>query len=185
MIEAVYNEINNKMKSSIDHLNKDLSGVRTGRASTVLLESIAVDYYGAQTPINQLATLSVPEGSLITVQPWDGSLLKNIEKAILSSDLGLTPSNDGSIIRIPIPPLSGERRQELIKHVKKTAEECKVNIRNIRRSGNEDLKKLEKGGKISEDDSRKAHDKVQKITDDFIKKTDEILSNKEKEILET
>lgn len=185
MLQLVFDEINKKMVGAIDHLTKELAGVRTGRASTRLLEDISVDYYGTQTPINQLATLSVPESSLITVQPWDRGMLQSVEKAILSSGLGLTPSNDGNLIRIPIPPLSGERRLELVKHVKKLAEDARIAVRNIRRIGNEDLKKLEKEGEITEDGLHKAHDKIQKITDDSIKKIDHIYAQKEKEILET
>ena len=184
MVELVYDDVTSKMQAAVDHLKKDFSGVRTGRASTALLEGITVDYYGAPTPLNQLATLSVPENTLITVQPWDSSILSSVEKAIQASDLGLTPSNDGHIIRLPVPRLSGERRQELAKLVKKMAEDAKVAIRNIRRHGNDELKNFEKSGDISEDDHRKAHDKVQKITDDYTKKIDEILSIKEKEILE-
>ncbi|MBI5187069.1 MAG: ribosome recycling factor [Nitrospinae bacterium] len=185
MIQALFDELNKKITVAIDHLKKELAGVRTGRASTGLLEDMTVDYYGTQTPINQLATLSVPESSLITVQPWDRTMLQAIEKAILSSSLGLTPANDGNLIRIPIPPLSGERRLELVKHVKKLAEETRVVVRNVRRVKNEDLKKLEKDGKITEDDFHKAHDKIQKITDDYIKKIDQIFAVKEKEIIET
>jgi len=185
MLQSVFDDITAKMTGAIDRLKRELSGVRTGRASTALLEGITVDYYGARTPLNQLATVSVPESSLLTVQPWDHSAMQVIEKAIQSSDLGLTPSNDGNVIRIPIPPLSMERRRTLVKHVKKQAEEGKVAIRNIRRNGNEDLKHLEKDGDITEDDQRKAHDKIQKITDDFTKNIDQILSLKENEILET
>ncbi len=184
MLEKVYEDTERKMTSAIDHLAKELAGVRTGRASTALLEGIAVDYYGTPTPLNQMATLSVPEGSLITVQPWDRTMLAAMEKAIQASSLGLTPSNDGTVIRIPIPPLSGERRQELVKHVKKLAEDGKVAVRNVRRSANEELKKAQSKSEITEDDLHKAQDKVQNSTNGFVEKIDKILADKEKEILE-
>lgn len=184
MVELIFDDITEKMAGAVEHMKKEFAGVRTGRASTALLEGISVDYYGVQTPLSQAATLSIPESTLITVQPWDTSMLQAMEKAIMASDLGLTPSNDGTVIRIPIPPLSGERRQELAKHVKKVAEDTRISVRNIRRNGNEELKKLQKESDITEDEHHKANDKVQKITDDFIKKIDGVLAIKEKEILE-
>jgi ribosome recycling factor len=158
--------------------------VRTGRASISLLDGIKVDYYGTQTPLNQLATLSVPEPRLITIQPWDATVIKEIEKAIMKSDLGLTPVNDGKIIRVSIPPLTEQRRVELVKVVKKMAETCKVSIRNHRRDFNEDLKQKKKDKEVSEDEFFKGQKEVQDITDDYIKKSDELTQTKEKEILE-
>lgn len=184
MIQNVYNDTNRKMESSIAILQKELAGIRTGRASLALLDGIKVDYYGNPSPLTQVASLSVPDSRLITIQPWDTSLLPAIEKAILSSNLGLTPANDGKIIRIPIPPLTEERRKELVKVVKKIAEDCKVAIRNVRRESMEHLKSLEKNKKISQDDHKKANDEVQKITDKFIKRVDDITAKKDKEILE-
>lgn len=184
MIQNVYNDTNKKMESSIAVLQKELAGIRTGRASLALLDGIKVGYYGNPTPLNQVATLSVPESRLITIQPWDVSVVSAIEKAILASNLGLTPANDGKIIRLSIPPLTEERRKELVKVVKKIAEDTKVAIRNVRRDSMEHLKALEKDKKISQDDHKKAHDEIQKITDKFIKKVDEITAKKDKEILE-
>lgn len=184
MIQNVYNDTNRKMESSIAILQKELAGIRTGRVSLALLDGIKVDYYGNPSPLTQVATLSVPDSRLISIQPWDTSLLPAIEKAILSSNLGLTPTNDGKIIRISIPPLTEERRKELVKVVKKIAEDCKVAIRNVRRESMEHLKSLEKDKKISQDDHKKANDEVQKITDKFIKRVDDITAKKDKEILE-
>lgn len=184
MIEGVYKEIEEKMKSSLDVLKRDLNTIRTGRASLSLLDGIVIDYYGTSTPLNQLATLSVPESRLITIQPWDNSVMGEVEKAILKSDLGLTPVNDGKTIRISIPPLTEERRKELVKIVKKYSEECKIAVRNVRREGNESLKNLEKNKSITEDDLFKSQSKIQEMTDDYIKKVDEITEKKEKEVLE-
>lgn len=184
MLELVYEETREKMENSIAALNKALKRVRTGRASLSLLEGIRVDYYGTQTPIDQTASVAVPESRLLTIQPWDASIIKDIEKAILKSDLGLTPSNDGKIIRISIPPLTEDRRKELVKVVNKTGEEAKVSVRNARRDSNETIKKMKKDGDVAEDEAFKAQDKVQEITDGFVKKVDEICEEKEKEILE-
>jgi ribosome recycling factor len=184
MIEETYQETQERMGKSIDALKNELKRIRTGRATTSLLDGIRADYYGTPTPINQMATVSVPESRLITIQPWDASAIKEIEKAILKSDLGLTPSNDGKIIRIAIPPLSEERRKELVKLVHKTCEEYKVAVRNIRRDANELIKGFKKDGDISEDDAFKAQDQIQKITDDHIEKIEGVYRNKEKEILE-
>ncbi|HUU50944.1 MAG TPA: ribosome recycling factor [Nitrospinota bacterium] len=184
MVEKVYKEIEEKMESSLEVFRKDLNTIRTGRASLSLLDGVTVDYYGNPTPLNQVATLSVPESRSITIQPWDNSIIGAIEKAILKSDLGLTPINDGKIIRISIPPLTEERRKELVKVVKKYSEECKIAIRNIRREGNESLKSLEKDGEISEDEFYKSQRKIQEDTDSHIEKTDEITKKKEIEILE-
>jgi len=172
------------MGKSIDALENELKRVRTGRASLNILDGIRVDYYGTQTPLNQMASLSVPESRLIVIQPWDATVIKDIEKALLASDLGLTPSSDGKLIRLAIPPLTEERRKELVKVIGKMCEDYKVAIRNIRRDSNEFLKMAKKEGDISEDDLYKGQDKVQEITDEFVKRIDEIFKEKEKEILE-
>ena len=184
MIESVFEETKENMGKSISALQNELKRVRTGRASLSILDGIRVDYYGTPTPLNQIASLSVPESRLITVQPWDVSVIKEIEKAIMKSDLGLTPSSDGKIIRISIPPLTEDRRKKLVKVVHKTCEDCKVAVRNLRRDSNELIKSLKKDGEISEDDAFKAQDRVQKITDEHIKQVDNIYKDKEKEILE-
>jgi ribosome recycling factor len=173
-----------RMTRSIEVLKKDFASIRTGRASLSLLDGILVNYFDTQTPLQQLATLSIPESRQITIQPWDQKIIPDIEKAILKSDLGLTPSNNGKIIRIIIPPLTEERRKQLVKAVKKKAEESKVAIRNIRRDANDELKKLEKEKQFSEDEAKKLHDEVQKITDTYIAKVDDVLKHKEKEIME-
>lgn len=184
MIESTYQETKERMGKTITALENELKRVRTGRASLSLLDGIRVDYYGTLTPLNQMASLSVPESRLITIQPWDATVIKDIEKALLKSDLGLTPSNDGKLIRISIPPLTEERRRELVKVVSKMCEEYKIGVRNVRRDANELLKGFKKDGDISEDDAFKAQDQVQKITDQFIKNIDDIYKEKEKEILE-
>jgi ribosome recycling factor len=184
MIESIYDETRESMGKSVAALKNELKRVRTGRASLSILDGIKVDYYGTPTPLNQMATLAVPESRLITIQPWDASVIKEIEKAILKSDLGLTPSSDGKIIRISIPALTEERRKELVKVVRKICEDYKVSIRNIRRDSNELLKSMKKDGEISEDDAFKSQDEVQKITDEHIKRVDECFGEKEKEILE-
>jgi len=173
-----------KMEKTLEALKKDLAGIRTGRASLSIFEGITINYYGTPTPINQVATMAVPESRLITIQPWEPWLIPEIEKAIQKSDLGLNPSNDGKIIRVPIPPLTEERRKQIIKHVHKRGEEARVSIRNIRRDGNEEIKRLEKEARISEDDSRQSIDEIQKLTDSHIKKVDEVLSHKERELME-
>lgn len=173
-----------RMKKAVQNLTKELSTLRAGRANPSLLEKIQIDYYGAPTPLNQLASISVPEARLLVVQPYDKSVIDEIEKAILKSDLGLTPSNDGDVIRIAIPPLTEERRAELVKLVKKYAEENKVAVRNIRRDVNDDLKKSEKNGEITEDELRRLTDEVQKLTDKYIAQIDKIVDEKEKEIME-
>lgn len=173
-----------RMEGAISDLKHSMASIRTGRASISLLDGIQVDYYGTPTPLNQLATLHVPEPSMITAQPWDVSQIGSIEKAIRSSDLGLNPSNDGKIIRIPIPALTEERRRELVKHLHNVTEDHRVAIRNVRRDANEALKKLLKDKAISEDEERRGLDEVQKMTDSFIKKADEASKAKEKEIME-
>jgi ribosome recycling factor len=172
------------MQTSLEAFRKDLNSIRTGRASLSLLDGITVPYYGAPTPLNQLATLSVPESRLITIQPWDSSVIGDVEKAILKSDLGLTPTNDGRILKIPIPPLTEERRKQLVRLVKKLGEDCKVAIRNVRRDGNDDLKSIEKEKKISEDDLRRAQEQVQKLTDKYIATAEQVSAQKEKEVME-
>lgn len=172
------------MSKAISAYTRELSSIRAGRASASLLDRIVVDYYGAPTPVNQLASVSVPEARLLVIQPYDKSIVSDIEKAILKSDLGLTPNNDGTLIRLAIPALTEERRKELVKQVKKEAEVAKVGIRNIRRDANDELKKLEKNGEISEDDLRGYSDDVQKITDEHINKIDQITKTKEQDILE-
>jgi ribosome recycling factor len=184
MIEDIYQEARENMGKSVDDLKREFKRVRTGRASLSILDGIRVNYYGTPTPLNQMATLAVPESRLITIQPWDVSGIKEIEKAILKSDLGLTPSSDGKIVRIAIPPLTEERRKELVRVINKVSEEHKVAVRNIRRDANEMLKDLKKEGDISEDEAFKAQDQVQKITDDHINLVDQITKEKEKEILE-
>jgi len=184
MIDDIYQDTTESMSKSIEALERELQRVRTGRASLSILDGIKVDYYGTLTPLNQMATLAVPESRLITIQPWDVSVIKDIEKALLKSDLGLTPANDGKILRISIPPLTEERRKELVKLVHKMCEEHKVSVRNVRRDSNELLKSLKKDGDISEDQAFKAQEEVQKITDEHVKLIDECYTKKEKEILE-
>jgi len=184
MNEAVFTQLQKEMDGSVNALRKELTKLRTGRASTALLEHVTVEYYGANTPLNQLATLSAPEPRLLVIQPFDRSAMGEIEKAILKSDLGLTPNNDGKIIRIPIPALTEERRKELVKHVKKIAEEFRVSLRNHRRVAIEHLKEAEKKKEITADDSKHGHDRVQKITDDFIGRIDKIVKAKEEEVME-
>ncbi len=173
-----------KMEKTLEVLKRDLASVRTGRASLAIFEGIMVDYYGTPTPINQVATMAVPESRLITIQPWEPKIISEIEKAIQKSDLGLNPTNDGKIIRIAIPLLTEERRKQIIKHVHKRVEEAKVSVRNIRRDAKEEIKKLEKEKHISEDDTRRSLEEIQKLTDSHIKRTEEIMSHKEAELME-
>ncbi|WML43732.1 ribosome recycling factor [Neobacillus sp. PS3-40] len=173
-----------KMTKAIQAYTRELASVRAGRASASLLDRIMVDYYGAPTPVNQLAGISTPEARLLIIQPYDKTILGSIEKAILKSDLGLNPSNDGSIIRISIPQLTEERRKDLVKVIKKESEEAKIGIRNIRRDANDDFKKLEKNGEITEDALRGYSEDIQKLTDEHITKIDNITKEKEKEIME-
>src|SRR5687768_13502800 len=184
MNEVIFTQTQKEMDGSVNALRKELTKLRTGRASTALLEHIVVDYYGASTPLNQLATLSAPEPRLLVIQPFDRSAMGEIEKAILKSDLGLTPNNDGKVIRVPIPQLTEERRKELVKHVKKIAEEFRVSVRNHRRVAVEQLKEAEKKKEITADDSKHGHDRVQKITDEYIGRIDKIVKAKEEEIME-
>jgi ribosome recycling factor len=184
MIDSIYQETRENMGKSVDALKNELNKIRTGRASLSLLDDIVVDYYGTRTPLKQMSSLSVPESRLITIQPWDVSIIKEIEKAILKSDLGLTPSNDGKLIRISIPPLTEERRKQLVRVVQKKGEEYKIAVRNVRRDSNDLLKGLKKDGDITEDDAFRAQDQVQKITDEHVKLIDDVGKEKEKEILE-
>ena len=172
------------MEKVLSDLQHEMAGVRTGRASVSLLDNVKADYYGTPTPLNQLATLHVPEPTLITVQPWDVSQIGAIEKAVRAADLGLNPSNDGKLIRVPIPPLTEERRKDLVKKLHHIAEDHRVAMRNVRRDANEHVKKLLKDKAISEDEDRRAHDEIQKLTDGSIQKLDQAAKTKEKEILE-
>lgn len=183
-VKDVENHAKSRMQKVMGDLTHSMSTIRTGRANIGLLDAIRVDYYGTPTPLNQVGTLHVPEPGMITVQPWDASQIGPIEKAIRNSDLGLNPMNDGKIVRIPIPPLNQERRKELVKHLHTVMEEHRVAIRNIRRDANEAVKKLLKDKTISEDDDRRAHDEIQRLTDAEMKKIDEAAKSKEKEILE-
>ena len=184
MQELIFEELKEAMQKAISALEKSFSKVRTGRASLSLLDGIRVEYYGTPTPLNQVASLSIPESRLIVISPWDSSILGAIEKAIQKSDLGLMPNNDGKLIRLAIPALTEERRRELVKIIRKMAEECKVKQRNSRREANEQLKALKKENEISEDELYGFQEDVQKITDRAIEKTDEIMAAKEKEIME-
>ena len=182
--ETFIGELRSKTEKSLEALRKDLSRVRTGRASLALLDGVRVNYYGAPTPLPQVASLSVPESRTIMIQPWDSKMTGEIEKAIQKSDLGLNPLNDGKIVRINIPPLTEERRKELVKVVKRMEEDCKVALRNLRRDGNEQLKTAKKDKSISEDDQFKSQEEVQKLIDKSIEKAEEIVKTKEKEIME-
>lgn len=184
MLNDVYKDIKVKMEGAVAALKREFGTLRAGRASLSVLDGIIVDYYGVPTQLSQIATLSVPESRLIVIQPWEAKILPEIEKAIMKSDLGLTPTNDGRLIRLAFPPLTEDRRKELVKVAKKMTEEAKVAVRNIRRDGNDFLKEMEKEKDISEDDLKKGHEEVQKITDSYIAKIDEIVTHKEKEIME-
>ncbi len=184
MLTAILTDAEDRMQKSVEFFRKDLASVRAGRANPAILDKITVEYYGAATPLNQLGNISAPEPRLLTIQPWDKSALAAIEKAILKSDLGLNPNNDGSIIRLAIPQLTEERRAQLVKATKKKGEDCKVSIRNIRRDVADKIKADEKAKTCSEDEAKKANDDLQKATDKYIKEIDKILDAKEKEIME-
>jgi len=184
MSREVIAQLNEKMNHSVDALKRELVRIRTGRASLALLDDIAVDAYGTKMPLNQVGTLTIPESRMIAIQPWDPQMLSAIEKAILSSDLGLTPSNDGKVIRLTIPQLTEERRRELVKQVKKISEEYRVAVRNVRREANDILKNMKQDKEISEDEMFRLQDEAQKVTDNFIRKIDEISAGKEKEVME-
>ena len=183
-VKDVEANVRTRMEKAISDMQHEMAGIRTGRASLGLLDHIRVDYYGTPTPLNQVANLHVPEPSLITIQPWDVSQIGPIEKAIRTSDLGLNPANDGKVVRIPIPPLTEERRKEIVKKLHAGAEHHRVSVRNIRRDGNEAVKKLLKDKKITEDEDKKAHDEIQKMTDVYMGKVDSAVKSKEKEIPE-
>ncbi|RAL26321.1 ribosome recycling factor [Thermoflavimicrobium daqui] len=184
MVNEIKKQAQDKMEKAIQVLKKDLASLRAGRANPALLDKVIVEYYGSEMPINQLANISTPDPRSLLIQPWDKSALAEIERAILKSELGLTPSNDGSVIRINLPALTEERRSELVKLARKTGEEAKVAIRNVRRDANDELKKLEKNGEVPEDVARRGQDEVQKLTDRFIKEIDNVVQAKEKEIME-
>lgn len=180
----VYSSHEEKMQKALDALRRELATLRAGRATPALLDKVTVDYYGTPTPINQVANIAVPEPRMITIQPWEKTMVAQIEKALLKSDLGLTPNSDGLVIRLLIPQLTQQRRTELVKMVHKKAEESRVAVRNLRRDANEATKKLEKEKTISEDETKKAQDDIQKLTDKYIKEIDRIMAGKEKEIME-
>lgn len=183
-IKEVKEKANAKMKKSVESVRNEIVRIRTGKATTALLEGIKVECYGSKVPLKQVANIGVPEARLLLIQPWDKNLLPEIEKAIFQSDLGLTPNNDGKVIRLPIPPLTEERRKELVKLVKKLGEEGKIAIRNIRRDCNDEIKKGEKAGEFSEDNSQRGIKDIQEITDGFIEQVDQVVTEKEKEVLE-
>lgn len=184
MIEKTYKDAEERMQKAVSALKREFSTLRAGRATPSLLDKITVDYYGTPMPINQLANVTAPEPRLLVIQPWDKKAVSEIERAILKSDLGLTPNSDGSVIRLAIPQLTEERRKELVKLVKKKTEDGRVAIRNIRRDANDELKGMEKGGQITEDEWRKAQDDIQKLTDRYIEEIEKVLQAKEKEIME-
>jgi ribosome recycling factor len=184
MLKDLYKDAETRMKSAIHSLEEELGGVRTGRASPALVERLQVEYYGSPTPLIQLATISVPEPRSIVIRPFDASTIKGIERALLASDLGLTPNNDGKVIRLNLPPLTEERRRDLVKLVHHRAEECRVAIRNVRRDVMKDMREFEQEKLISEDDLERGEEELQKITDHFIEETNHVAIHKEKEILE-
>lgn len=184
MVNEVLDEARAAMDKAVKSLRKEMSKVRTGRASTSLLDDVMVEYYGVPTPLSQVATLSVPEARLITVQPWEKNLLPDIEKAIFKADVGLTPSSDGILIRLPVPALTEERRKEMVKVIKRMAEDAKISVRNARRDANETLKMLEKEKEITEDDLKRSEKDVQHLTDEFVSTIDEVVQNKEQEVME-
>lgn len=182
-MEALFSRTKEKMEKCLNSLERDYKAVRAGRANPAILDRITVDYYGSPTPLNQMAAISVPEPRMLMIQPWDASTLREIEKAINTSEIGINPSNDGKVIRLVFPPLTEERRKELVKDISKRAEEAKVAIRNVRRDAMDDLKKLKKNNEITEDDQKDGEKKLQDITDSYIKETDEMEKKKEQEIL--
>ncbi|MCL2879637.1 MAG: ribosome recycling factor [Treponema sp.] len=183
-MHVVISQSEDRMKKTISNLKDEYSSLRTGRASAALFEKIKVDYYGDKSPLNQVANITIPEARLVVIQPWDKNLIGEIEKSIRSSELSLSPSNDGKVIRISFPPLTGERRKELVKFAKSQAEQARVAVRNIRRDGNDSLKKMLKETEITEDDESKATAELQKLTDSYITKVNQVLEEKEKEIME-
>ncbi len=183
-MEKLLREANKKMNKAIEILERDFQKVRTGRANPAILDGISVDYYGTKTPLSQVGNISVPDPQMIVITPWEKKLLSDIEKAILKADLGMTPQNDGNIIRLPIPPLTEERRKKMVKQIKKMGEDAKVSIRNVRRDANDKLKKMEKDKAITQDDARAFMAKVQDATDSHVKDVDESIKNKEKDLME-
>ncbi len=183
-IKEILSTAQTKMQKTIEALRVDLASVRAGRASVSLLDKVMVEYYGTPTPVNQVASVTVPEPRMIVIQPWEKNLLKDIERAIMKSDLGLNPNSDGSVIRLNLPQLTEERRKELVKTVHKKAEDARVSIRNLRREANDSVKKAEKAKEITEDEAKKANDDIQKMTDKFIKEVDTVMEHKEKEVME-
>ena len=184
MIDDILKDTEAKMTKAVDALERDLSGVRTGRASARLVDNVKVDYYGTPTPLNQVASISVPEARMIVIQPWDKSVVPTIEKAILKSDLGLNPSTQGNVIRLQIPELTEERRKDLVKVVKRKVEDGRISVRNIRRGALEKLREMQKGKEISEDEEKRAEKQLQEVTDKFIGSVDEVGTNKEQEVIE-
>lgn len=183
MTKQVLDSLNEKMTKTLASLKSELTKVRTGRATPALLDGVRVDYYGSEMPISQVASVTCPEPRMIQIMPWEQGMLQAIEKAILVEDLGLNPQNDGKVIRVPLPPLTEERRKDLVKFIKKQGEESKIALRNERREANEEVKKLEKDKKLAADDAKKATDLVQKKTDEFVAEVDKVLATKEKEIM--
>ena len=184
MTSQLFLEAEDKMKKGVEAMRKDLASLRAGRANPALLDKVQVDYYGTLTPINQLAGISAPEPRLLVIQPWDKTVIPAIEKSILKSDLGLNPSNDGNVIRLSIPQLTQERRQELVRVVRRKAEEFRVVVRNARREANDQVKSMERSGEISEDEAKRVQDEIQKLTDKYIEQIDKLLANKEEEVME-
>ncbi len=184
MTKDVIAAMKSQMEKSVDSLRKEYQKVRTGRATTALLDDIKVSYYDSPTPINQVASLNVPEARVIIIQPWEAKMISVIEKAILNANIGLTPTNDGKVIRLAMPPLTEERRKEIVKSLRKMAEDAKIAVRNIRRDAIDDLKKSEKDKKITEDDLKRAEKEVQDVTNNFVAKIDEVVAAKEKEVME-
>ena len=183
-LKGVYDQLKTRMNKTVDDFRANLVSVRTGRASVHMLDQIKVDYYGTETPVAQIAQVTTPEANLILVQPWDPSILADIEKALRTSDLGFNPQNDGKIVRIPIPPMTEERRREVVKHLNKTLEDHRTAVRNIRRDGNDLIKKSAKDKKISEDEEKRSLEEIQKLTDDEIRRMEEMCRNKEREVLQ-
>ncbi len=184
MLDQLFDKTQKRMDQAIETVKKELTALRTGRASTSIIENVSVDYYGSPTPISQCCKLSVPDPGMIVAQPFDPTLIKDVEKAIKAADLGLNPSNDGKVIRIPIPPLTEERRKQLAKKVGQIAEDGKNSVRGVRREANDEVKKLQKDGDVSEDDSHRGLEKIQKLTDEHVKKIDDLAKAKEKELME-
>ena len=184
MLNRIYTETEDRMKKALELIQREFAGIRTGKATPALLEGIKVEYYGNMTPLNQVANISVPDHKLLVIQPWDKTVMGEVVKAIQRANLGLTPISDANIVRLPIPPLTEERRKDLVKLVKKLAEDGKIAVRNIRRDINEMIKKSEKAKTISEDDSRKGQDRIQETTDKYIGKIEELLKKKEQEVME-